>query len=183
MKWLAFNISPVIDVQEKLKNWKNELDPSLGTVDSSVGENTEKEIHEQHDRFHCAEAWRCALLLYIECVFKHEAGQRSAALINLVRRTLDHIRCCQRSSQTQKQLLLPVFLAGSETSDEGMRAFVKDYCAYWAETSRYSMFNSVPTLLDEIWSTGVWWGTVINKMATGPTSGGRAKATTQLLLG
>lgn len=131
-----------------------------------TGEDTEKENQEQHDRFHCAEAWRCALLLYVECVFKRDASQRSSALINLVRRTLDYIRCRQRSSQTQKQLLLPVFLAGSETSDEGKRPFVKDYCAYWAKTSRYSMFNSVPTLLDEIWSTVVWWGTVINKMAT-----------------
>ena len=113
-----------------------------------TGEDTEKEIQEQHDRFHYAEAWRCALLLYIECIFKRDASQRSLALINLVRRTLDYIRCCQRSSsQTLKQLLLPVFLAGSETSDEGMPPFVKDYCAYWAETSRYSMLNSVPTLM------------------------------------
>jgi hypothetical protein len=103
--------------------------------------------------------------------------------MTLVRKTLDHIRCCRRSSQTQKQLLLPVFLAGSETSDEDMRVFVKRYCAYWAEKSRYSMFNSVPTLLDEIWSTGNWWGRVINNTATGTTSDGRAKSTTQLLLG
>lgn len=183
MEWLTFNLSPVIKVEEKLTNWQNDLDPLVNKVDSSSKEYSEQEVHEQHDRFHCAEAWRCALLLYVECVFKREAGQSTQMHMTLVRRTLDHIRCCRRSSQTQKQLLLPVFLAGSETLDEDMRVFVKRYCAYWAEKSRYSMFNSVPTLLDEIWSTGEWWGRVINNKATGTTSDGRAKSTTQLLLG
>jgi hypothetical protein len=100
----------------------------------------------------------------------------------LVRKTLDHIRCCRRTSQTQKQLLLPAFLAGSETSDEDMRDFVKGFCSYWADKSRYSMFSSVPLLLDEIWSTGKWWGAVIDSKTRSRVSD-FGKNSMQILLG
>ncbi|RMJ21871.1 hypothetical protein PHISP_07262 [Aspergillus sp. HF37] len=45
----------------------------------------------------------------------------------------------------------------------GIRAFAKEYCRYWAETSRYEMFGSVPVLLEEIWDEDKWWGTVIDR--------------------
>lgn len=183
MKWLTFNLAPIIEAEKGLNHWKNELDPAQQEQSPGLSENdAARQLHDQQDRFHCAEAWRCALLLYIESVFKRDMEKRSFTLNWLVRRTLDHIRCCRRTSQIQKQLLLPIFLAGSETSDEGMRSFTREYCAYWTQKSRYSMFNSVPTILDEIWTSGKWWGTVIDNKGKS-TSSGLEWSATQLLFG
>ncbi|CAG8421158.1 unnamed protein product [Penicillium salamii] len=179
MEWLSFNISPVIAIEKKLGEWINDLSPEENDLDLPNAE-AEDRLHEQQDRYYCAEAWRFTLLLYIESVFKSDRQKRPFAVNKLVRKTIDSIRCCRRTSQTQKQLLLPVFLAGSETSNEDMRNFVKDYCSYWGDKSRYGMFNSTPILLDEIWTTGRWWGEVIDSKA-GPSGHGQAQ--TQLLFG
>lgn len=171
MEWLSFNIAPVMDIEQGLIQWKNEHELSLWDNEQSLpDEDIEKQYHEQQDRYHCAEAWRCALLLYLERVFKSDRQRRQPAVHKLVRRVFDHIRCCRRTSQTQKQLLLPIFLAGSETSDEEMRGFTKEYCSYWGQKSRYSMFNSVSLLLDEVWATQEWWGAVINSKTKAPKS-------------
>lgn len=165
MKWLSFDMTPVTETEQKITNWENNLNPSPEGEDNrhiTDGE-AERQFHDQQDRYHCAEAWRYALLIYIERIFKCGPDQpRPRKMVRLVRETLDHVRCCRRTSQTQKQLLLPVLLAGSETSDEDMRDFVKWYCKYWGEKTRYSMFNSAPALLDEIWATGKWWGAIVD---------------------
>lgn len=180
MEWLSFNIAPVMTVERKLVEWINEFS-SLDEDDPDLPDSEiEKQFHEQQDRYYCAEAWRHTLLLYVESVFKSDRQTRSLAINQLVRKTIDSIRCCRRTSQTQKQLLLPVFLAGCETSDEDMRSFVKDYCLYWGEKSRYGMFTSASVLLDEIWATGKWWGDFIDSKTKGPSYG---QGRTQLLFG
>ncbi|KAK4865451.1 hypothetical protein LT330_009239 [Penicillium expansum] len=182
MKWLTFDMTPIKRIENELIGWKNDADsPLSGNNSKLTEEDAIKQLDEQQDRYHCAEAWRHALLLYLEYIFKCDRKRRSISVNRLVRKTIDHIRCCRRTSQTQKQLLIPVFLAGSETSDEDMRHFVKEYCAYWGEKSRYSMFNSVPVLFDEIWASGKWWGAVIDSK-TRPSSG-HGQGTTQLLFG
>lgn len=182
MKWLTFNLAPIKQIEHELIQWKNDVDtPPSDTNFYSTEEETIKQINEQQDRYHCAEAWRYALLLYLDILFKSDRKKGSFKVYRLVRKTIDHIRCCRRMSQTQKQLLIPIFLAGSETSDEDMRDFVRKYCAHWGEKSRYRMFNSVPVLLDEIWATGKWWGAVIDSK-TRPGSD-REQGTTQLLFG
>ncbi|KAJ5505204.1 hypothetical protein N7453_004161 [Penicillium expansum] len=175
-------MTPIKRIENELIGWKNDADsPLSGNNSKLTEEDAIKQLDEQQDRYHCAEAWRYALLLYLEYIFKCDRKRRSISVNRLVRKTIDHIRCCRRTSQTQKQLLIPVFLAGSETSDEDMRHFVKEYCAYWGEKSRYSMFNSVPVLFDEIWASGKWWGAVIDSK-TQPSSG-HGQGTTQLLFG
>lgn len=161
MKWITFNMTPVVEIEEKLTRWHYTSPANEDATEPSETE-TERQFHEHQDRYHCAEAWRYALLLYLESVFKRDHPRRSAAITRLARKTLDHTRCCRRTSQTQKQLLLPVFLAGSETSDAEMRDYVKDYCTHWAAKSGYSMFSSVPVLLDEVWNSGKWWGAVVD---------------------
>lgn len=182
MKWLTFNMAPVTQIENELIQWHNDTEDSLGSDESfSTEEEAMKQVYEQQDRYHCAEAWRQALLLYIEVVFKSDHKRRSINVHRLVRKTIDSIRCCRRTSLIQKQLLIPVFLAGSETSDEEIRDFAKEYCAYWGEKSRYNMFNSVPMLFDEIWSSGKWWGDVID-CKTRPSSD-HENGPTQLLFG
>ncbi|OJJ01287.1 hypothetical protein ASPVEDRAFT_82811 [Aspergillus versicolor CBS 583.65] len=181
MKWLSFSTVPIVEIESRLVQWKNddrdvafagdgadqeedeEYRPGISRVE------TEEQLHAQQDRFHCAETWRCALLLYLERVFKGDRGRdsrahtrRHLALNRLARKIINHSQCCRRTSQTQKQLLLPIFLAGCETADAEMREFVKGYCTYWGERSRYNMFNSASVLLEEIWSTQQWWGAVID---------------------
>lgn len=182
MKWLSFNMAPVFEVENKIAGWVNNLaTPSSHDEEHEEpisDEQAEWEFHISQDRYHCTEAWRHALLLYIERVFKCNGHRkrRPRKISRLTRLTLDHVRCGRQTSQTQKQLLLPVFLAGSETGDGAMREFVKEYCEYWAVKTRYEMFNTVAALLDEIWAAEGWWGTVIDRK-TRPAAG------TQFLFG
>ena len=193
MTFLHFDLSPVSKIEREIQNWTSSFfadgyspEPdSLVTSpsDTAFEAETEEQFHSTQDRYHCAEAWRYALLIYIERVFRWDReGPRPAALKRLVRKTLDHVRCCRRTSQTQKQLLLPVFLAGSETGDEEMRRFTREYCRWWANRSRYNMFNSASALLDEVWArdgVSAWWGDVVDRKA----QGGGGGTAVQFLLG
>lgn len=185
MEWLTFNMTPIKSIERKVIEWKNEMIPHVVENDHQDEQEEEKQIHDHQDRYHCAEAWRYSLLIYVERVFKWDRQQRRRpySIAQLVRTTLDHVRSCCRTSQTQKQLLLPVFLAGSETTDADMRRLVKGYCKHWAEKSRYGMFYSASLLLDEIWmaSPSQWWGAVIDqktRISTGPS-----QMVTQFLFG
>lgn len=176
MEWLTFNMTPIENIERKVIEWQNEMAPQIL--------EDEEQIHDQQDRYHCAEAWRYSLLVYIERVFKWDRKQRRPfSIARFARTTLDHVRSCRRTSQTQKQLLLPVFLAGSETTDADMRRFVKGYCKHWAEKSRYNMFDSASLLLDEIWmaSPSQWWGAFIDDKTT--ASKGPLETVTQFLFG
>lgn len=193
MTYLSFDLSPVDRIEREIQNWRSPLfmdgySPSLDSLvesptDSESESDSEEQFHSRQDRHHCAEAWRHALLIYIERVFRWDRkSPRVAVLKRLVRKTLDHVRCCRRTSQTQKQLLLPVFLAGSETGDEEMRRFAREYCLWWANRSRYNMFNSAALLLGEIWEredAGAWWGSVVDQKS----HGGGGEAAFQFLLG
>lgn len=170
MEWATFNMTPVLEAETVIKQWK-----SPGFADkcsiSALDEGGELDGDEdkyqfQQDAYHCAEAWRYALLLYIERVFKWDrASTPSITLGKYVRSALDHIRCCQRSSLIRKQLLLPVFLAGSETTESDSRDMVRSYCDWWAEKSRYKMFHTVSILLEEIWQdpSHTWWGSAVDQ--------------------
>lgn len=165
MKWLSFSTVPIVEIKMELIRWKNDHDAPL-VGDGADGEEEEEEgkesvilnseaeeqLHAQQDRFHCAETWRCALLLYLERVFQSDNTHKSRrlAVSKLARRIINHSQCCRRTSQTQKQLLLPIFLAGCETADAEMREFVKGYCTYWGERSRYSMFNSASVVRGDL---------------------------------
>ncbi|KAL2831396.1 fungal-specific transcription factor domain-containing protein [Aspergillus cavernicola] len=183
MTWLTFDPTQMKQIERQIRHWnsaafaspclsdyKDPTDLDLNEVDESGDE--EEAMHAQQDRYHCAEAWRYALLIYIERVLKWDRGSpRSKALTRLVRTMLNHVRCCRRTSQTQKQLLLPMFLAGSETRDGDMRDFVITY-----------------SLLKEVWAEDdssdsgqrQWWGTVVDRR-TGPEVPGQIPA--QFLLG
>ncbi|KAL5350691.1 hypothetical protein ACLOAV_004260 [Pseudogymnoascus australis] len=177
MDWLTFDLSPVIKIEREIQQWQSSLfadayGPNFDTIvenalDSDAEADIEERFHSKQDRYHCAEAWRYALLIYIERVFRWDRKcPRPLILTWLVRKTMDHVRCCRRTSQTQKQLLLPVFLAGSEMTDDEMRRFTRQYCKWWANRSRYNMFNSVSSLLEDIWEedhSHTWWGSVIDR--------------------
>lgn len=173
MTWLTFDLSPVIEIESQLRTWKQSsfTAPEYSTTDHSYhdsGRDSESTFHARQDRHHVAEAWRHALLLYIERIFRRDRSRtRPRAIQQLARLTLNHIRCCRRTSQMQKQLLHPVFLAGSETGDEEMQSLVRGYCHWWGKRSRYNMFHSVPALLEDIWGGSKWWGVVVDEKTKG----------------
>lgn len=182
--WLSFDPSPVGKIECAIKEWQNiyfedfssEPIRNVEGYTSALNESDhEDECNIRADQYHCCEAWRQALLIYIQRVFHWtRAGKAPQSIKIRARRTLDHVRCCRQSSQTQKQLLLPVFLAGAEIMDGEMRQYVRDYCMWWAERSRYKMFCSVSDLLEKLWSSNgaddsiIWWGPVVDhKSGTG----------------
>lgn len=221
MKWVSFDLTPVLAIEEQLGSWTSDRRPKrfasprnasmTGEENSSTGSpwnvpegktgNSEEELNHADDERHCVEAWRQALLIYIRRVFRideqsktslpnkqrygvsdswgrdssHKQQRNGSRLWSsgnsirpnpsccsepsrdripfyaLVRSTLNDIRCVRKSSQTQKQLLLPAFIAGSETSDPELRRFICAYCDWWSDKSRYKMFDTVSKLLPQIW--------------------------------
>ena len=153
MEYLTFAVSPVLEAERKLLSWKNifaenrdfgqDLEPRdrvpedlcCTGAESSDGmsptsSDGDEQYFQQEDRFHLAEAWRYALLLYIQRVFRwdRQSHRRPSATLRLACSVLEHTRNCRKTSQAQKQLLLPIFLAGTEARDEDMRDTVRSFC-------------------------------------------------------
>lgn len=190
MRWLTFDLTPVLAIEQQLL----EMNCALlveNTREIHEGEKSEKEeeedFHVYKDNVHCAETWRLALLMYIERVFKWDrSSPRPASLKRLMRSLFDCVLSCRRTSQTQKQMLLPIFLAGSEALTDDMRQLVLDYCGWWTQRSQYYMFHTVSSLLEEIWSlskdgrSDLWWGWMIDEK-TKPHQEGQSRV--QFLFG
>lgn len=190
MTCVTFRSDPVLDVERSIREWAAEeygdicgvaglqrgeagggdddlVEQDGGGGGGGGGETVEEKVNAKQDLHHCAEAWRYALLLYVERVFRWDRkGPVSPRGAFLARKTLNHVWCCRRSTMVQKQLLLPLFLAGCETKDPALRALASEYCAWWSEKTRYDMFTTTSILLDEVWastSTTSWWGSVIDE--------------------
>ncbi|KAK5042119.1 hypothetical protein LTR13_001925 [Exophiala sideris] len=190
MEFLTFDMTAVLDIEQQLLNWKNSLEVevsagyvrggSINLLDddgedespttSEEGEN-EGEYSRQRDDYHCMEAWRYALLLYIQRVFRwnRQSHRRPRAILPLTCKIIEHCRNCRKTSQVQKQLLLPIFLAGAEARDKDVQDTVRAYCLWWGARSRYGMFYSVSSLLEEYWEnkpskdgSPVWWGSFLD---------------------
>lgn len=208
MEFLTFDMTAVLNVERQLLNWKNSLEVDVGSVQidddilNSLEEDAEgqdavsskdkdeDEYCRQRDDYNCIEAWRYALLLYIQRVFRwnRQSHRRPSAILPLTCKVLEHSRNCHKTSQVQKQLLLPMFLAGAESRDEAMRNTVREYCLYWGARSRYGMFYSVSSLLAEYWehqlstnASPVWWGSFLD-LKSRPAKAGDA-APMQFLFG
>ncbi|VUC30658.1 unnamed protein product [Clonostachys rosea] len=177
MACAKFDLGPVLEVEKKVREWKDaeygELqggyagNPISGDNAAQPPDCDDAEMaHNKEDLLHCAEAWRYALLIYILRVFKWQRNQSPPAILQfLARKTLNHVSACRQTSMLQKQLLLPVFLAGCETSDNHLREAVRFYCSWWTERTRYDMFLTAEGLIQEVWNQGnshAWWGSVID---------------------
>ena len=183
--WVTFSTVPVEAIIAEVTQWTN---PEGATAESIAW--TDDDPEKRLNRFHCVEAWRNAILLYAYRVFyrpQTTAGLRS--ITYLARVVLDHVRCIPDTDVVQKQTLLPVFLAASETGDESTRDFVRNFCGHWTATARYSMFGTVGTLLESIWASWDvesrhvhWWGTIVEN-SDRESPGGEKGLVSELLLG
>ncbi|KAI1614983.1 fungal-specific transcription factor domain-containing protein [Exophiala viscosa] len=208
MQFLTFDMTVVLDIEQQLLHWKNSLEVEVGAgyvhggminlldddveddspTTSEEGEN-EGEYSKKRDDYHCMEAWRYALLLYIQRVFRwnRQSHRRPRAILPLTCKIIEHCRNCRKTSQVQKQLLLPIFLAGAEARDRDVQDTVRAYCLWWGARSRYGMFYSVSSLLEEYWEnkpskdgSPVWWGSFLDSKSP---SGRAGDVTAQFLFG
>ena len=175
--WMKFDYSPIEELERRLRLWRNPFDKT----------DNQEDPQSMRDCFHCVEAWRYALLLYVWQVFRRgEEPDPHSSNTYLCRLILDHTRCVRRSSPVQKQVLLPIFLAGAEAVDGSTRREVREYCNHWSLHNGYNMFQNVGDLLEQVWSDRkqygeqqYWWGLTVDqhaKLASG-------SMTTQYLLG
>ncbi|KAJ9606635.1 hypothetical protein H2200_008643 [Cladophialophora chaetospira] len=186
MEWTIFDRTPVDQVIAEVKSFVNKEDATLD--DTSLSED---DPDAKRDCFHCIEAWRHAILLYTCRVFTPWQDSAGIRMISyLARVTLDHVRCISRRSFIQKQVLLPVFLAGSEVGDEQDRAWIREYCKHWSAAARFYMFESTRFLLEDIWQDwdvstrdSYWWGLKVGSSNIQRTNGEVAGLATQVLLG
>jgi hypothetical protein len=163
MEWLVFDTAGVDQVEEALREWPS----NPPTYDET---EEEEALGEAQDRYHCVEAWRIALLLYIAQVFRWKrTGPVPGTVRYLSRVILNHARSIRRSSMIQKQLLLPVFLAAAEMQSD-CREFARDYCKWWTKSCGFKMFTGVSSYLEDIWigqdnptAPGIWWATIIDR--------------------
>lgn len=186
MEWTIFDRTPVDQTIVEVQDFINKEDVTLDDIGLS-----EEDPDARRDRFHCIEAWRHAILLYTCRVFtrlQDPAGLRK--ITYLARVTLDHVRCISRKSFIQKQVLLPVFLAGSEVDDETDRSWIREYCRYWSAAARFYMFESTRFLLEDIWNdwdpltrNSYWWGLKVGGSDAQTTNGDANNLVTQVLLG
>ncbi|KAJ5575352.1 hypothetical protein N7450_009251 [Penicillium hetheringtonii] len=123
------------------------------------------------DRYHCIEAWRNALLIYIERVFRWDrTGPVPPNAKYHARSIMEHARCIRKENNFQKQILLPIFLAGTEVKREEDRDFVREYCSWWTRLCGSKMFIDASSFCEEAWikfdngdCDGIWWGSIIDK--------------------
>ena len=164
MEWTFFDTLPVDIIIEEVSKYKN---PEA--LHPSDLEDDQNDLNAQQHRYLCIEAWRHAILLYALRVFN--ATQDASGLRKIdyhARMILDAVRCIPESDFTQKQVLLPVFLAGAEAGAERDRIIARSYCTYWDTKSRFGHFDSAEHILEDIWSgwsedtrSWYWWGSKI----------------------
>lgn len=177
MTCVRFDMGPVLEVEKAIKAWQppysDDLDGdishlSMANLPKDYNSDPVQAAHYIQDLHHCAQAWRYALLVYIERVFKWRRQEASQARLRLfARKALNNISSCRRSVMLQKQLLLPVFLGACETEDENLRNEARDYCKWWAGQTRYEMFITSLGMLEEVWASEIdadsWWGSLIDQ--------------------
>ncbi|KAL7783097.1 fungal-specific transcription factor domain-containing protein [Trichoderma ceciliae] len=165
LKYANFDLRRVNELERCIQEYSED---KFNICDTYADEEV---VQNWYDYYHACNTWKYALLLYISRVFKWDRTSSNpvAEILSLSRLLLDSARCCRPESSLQKQFLIPIFLAGSETIGAYSRNFVKDYCEGWYRKSRYSMFMEAADLLTEIWAQRdgqnnefkIWWGSLV----------------------
>lgn len=180
MTCVKFGIQPVLDAECEIRAWTAPEYHGTSLIDERPEDpDSVEQAHHNEDLHHVTEAWRYTLIVYIHRVFnclRNEPNTPPPETLGfLARKTLNHVSSCRCSTMVQKQLLLPVFLAGCEMRDEWLRQEARDYCAWWNEWTSYDMFDRANTLMEEVWAdgrVGAWWGSLIDQKS-GAVADGR----------
>ncbi|KAK5065227.1 hypothetical protein LTR84_001065 [Exophiala bonariae] len=162
LKYVKFDLSRVTEISHCIRAY------SVGRTEYPGAADNDELVQHWHDICNAGNAWKYALLLYVSRVFNWNRTTDShlAEVTSFSRLVLDSVRCCRADSPLQKQLLFPVFLAGSECVDRYGQDFVTLFCEEWYRKCRYTMFREALVLLRQIWARreqeinpfGIWWG-------------------------
>jgi hypothetical protein len=164
MENLYFDMTAVDEVEETLRHIPTEYP----YFDTDADEET---LDLARDSYHCGEAWRNGLLLYIQRIFRWTCGDPAPLSAKYIARiVIEHVRCIRRENNYQKQVLIAVFLASAEMKREDDRDFVRGYTAWWSRLCGSKMFDDACSFLEEVWTENdgqggqkVWWGSVIDR--------------------
>lgn len=101
-------------------------------------------------RYHCGEAWKKCLMLYI---LQLDMRQPTSEIQRLSNHVLNHVFQIDRlkNAQIQKQVLFPVFIAGAEARNAKCRDMIREYCQYWSAEVGFWMFSTILELLEKVW--------------------------------
>ena len=149
--WTAFDdVSFIPEVHKIREAVKAERPFTCSPVDDGSDEERRPDFHQ--NRYHCVEAWRKAILLYTYQIFDRQSDDTTTSTIShLAHMVLDHVRWIAKSDEIQKQILLPIFLAGAEMKTDENRDFVRQYCNMWGRNAECQNFSSAVRLLKDIW--------------------------------
>ncbi|EXJ66881.1 uncharacterized protein A1O5_10076 [Cladophialophora psammophila CBS 110553] len=162
-KWSKAVSALVTEIEQSITKYEY---PGRGLQCDS--DDDEEAMHTERDRYHCCEGFRFALLIYILRVFKSQRSDRprrlAARISFLSRLCLDHVAACRPTSLIQKQLLFPIFIAGSETRNIAHRELAEEYCRRWYGKFGYQMYMTVLDVMEAVWTKqdagqeDFWWG-------------------------
>jgi hypothetical protein len=138
----------------EMRLWLTEFDTEQGSTDKEISALTD--------------CWRLALLLYCTRVFhRSEKVKRKAYL--LAEEIMWLVHELPANSHTQKQALLPLFLAACEMESFRFRQIAVDFLQRWKQKSGIWLNQTALELLHTIWAAvdedpdaSVWWGDFIN---------------------
>jgi hypothetical protein len=124
--------------------------------------NTDKEIAALTD------CWRLGLLLYCTRVF-HRGPTVKEKARELAEEIMWLVHDISPDSDKQKQALLPLFLAASETESVRFRRIATEFCERWKKRSGLWLNQCALDLLQTVWAakdetpdSDVWWGDFIS---------------------
>lgn len=169
MRFATFRTECVDEIESSLQDSQPGEMPDAQLSDA-LHIDEEEDMHRAQDHYHCFQAWKLAMLLYIDRVFRWDYSASSSPKRKLMaRRTLDHVRSCRRISYVSKQLLLPTFLVGSELKDLSSQEIALEYCTWWHNQSGYRSFENAAEVMRHVWAAQiqegevVWWGSIIDE--------------------
>lgn len=101
------------------------------------------------DRYHCEQAWKYGLVVYLLTMRREHIGRASLMdfCTNLVKTYTHHLTC----SSFQKQLLLPVVIAGAQVDDLEAREWFEAYCARHRSVVKFAAYEDGLRILKETW--------------------------------
>lgn len=178
MGWTVFDEWNVVPELAKIRSML-EGDPSNIYYDDGHDEG-------QH---HTNEAFRYAIMLYTYRVFDRQRDEQTPSTIaKLADLTMEHVLLIGQNRPIQKQVLLPVFLAGAEMKTPESRSTIEDYCRYWSRKSHFGHFDSALEVLQDLWRVAdadptIWWGAHLESYPWAKVTQGYEDMVQELFLG
>lgn len=154
---LVIYMSALVCLDRNSSTWPEDLADIYASIDEYQNECDYRDFLPSDDnldyfksRYHCGEAWKKCLMLYI---LQLDMQRSDIELKRLSNHILNHVFQIDRLKhvQIQKQVLLPVLIAGAEIRDSKCRDMIREYCQYWSKEVGFWMFSSILDMLEKGW--------------------------------